>query len=380
MKFIPLSTFEVINSVLQQVEAQGCLVTIRLEAFTCRMQREEKQLAATVAEKRRSGSSNQVSPLLQPQAGQHCYHHGSTGLPPLAGGDDGGRPGLMFSLPTAVTTGSSCCAAVVGLEGHGEEDAPAAAAAVDERFVYLIAAMNAVHGDGDYDFSVVDQQDFVLLDGGTAMLNEVNHILMAMPESCLSAIGINNSNMATCDAFWGAIGEQVVGAPTAGKNNSSGVPLRSPASVWLSECDVFQFCNPSCDPLYARSIWSSHYFIYSRRQRIIVSMMCLGEGNMYRGDDQGYYSNHVSSPGPASSRHHKRRRRGDDDDEGEGEYYHDGEKTTFFYASGAENSNKSQPVTTDDEAAGGGEEAQWEDDGGDEGGLYAHKNRAFYGY
>ena len=340
MKFIPLQAFEYINSLLQQVEAQGCLVTVRLEAFTCRMNRGERDLAVAVSGKR----SAQVSPLVSPQVPSWSS--------PM---DDD------YQLPPASPGAPS--------QAH-----------VDDRFVYLIAAMNAIHGEADYDFSVLDQADFVLLDG-PIVVEEVNRVLAALPEVCAPAIGLHG------EFFWSSVAAQVAPQPTG---NSS-------TPHWMSECDFFQFSNHECDPLYERSVWSSHFFIYSKRQRMMVSVMCYGEGNMYRGDD-GYVPAGSTAGGRTaalgrgvSSSSRRRGCGGNTEGDEDGEYYHDDEhgRTTIFYPSGSaalnpdERSNATQP-TTDDERRGDGcfddDDPFGDDDGGAGGQHHEQKNRDFYGF
>ena len=142
---------------------------------------------------------------------------------------------------------------------------------VDERLVYLIACLNAVHGDG-YDFSFCTEQDFLLLDPRD-VVKEINELLVSLPkESCGRVVAPTASSVEECQMyFW----EALTG------------PLGGVGALVAQDIDVFRFACPDGDPIAARQtvVWSSHYFMYSRRQRVIVSLLCYGEGNLYRGDD-----------------------------------------------------------------------------------------------
>lgn len=404
MKFIPLPAFEAINSLLQAVEAQGCAVTIRLEAYTCRMNRDEKGIAAAVSGKR----SHTVSPMLSPfpLTGSSSAGGGPAGCSGIAPGVGTFPPVLPpplvmddYQLPSAMVAGGSSSAA-----------SSAAAEPVDDRFVYLIAALNAIHGEGDYDFSVLDPQDFALLDGATVVA-EVNRVLAALPDACSPAIGPN------AEIFWSAIAQQVAPSGPAGSSSS-----------WTRDQDFFQFTNHACDPLYEHSVWSSHYFVYSKKQRLLISLAMFGEGNMYRGDDgvrrmrrkkrssaAQAAATDATQAGSSPVGVRRKHCRSDDDDE-DGEYYHDASAgvTTAFHGSshpGAGStgvghryaasltqqtlrngsvdddgtSNTTQPPTEDDERRGwgfGGHEDDDVDEEGDDADDTAgqQKNRAFYGY
>jgi hypothetical protein len=289
MKFIPLQSFEAVNSLLQGVDALGCSVTIRLEAFACRMSRSEKTHIITIG-------GGMRSPLIKPESHPANSLSSSFGFGPEEGLIDLPAPMTMLTNPPAAfvsntkekncargTTTSGSASALAGSGGGGGGGGEGEV--LDERFVYLVAALNAIHGETEYDFSVLSPQDFVLLDGPTAV-EEVNRVLSALPATCAPVVG----------GFWAHVASEISPERTTSSTAmsassafvSSSLPSSSSsscASSWMDECDFFQFANRECDPLYHRSVWSSHFFIYSKRQRMVVSLMMFGEGNMYRGDD-----------------------------------------------------------------------------------------------
>lgn len=214
MEFVPLSSFEFLNSLLQGVEAQGCLMTVRLEAFTCRSTRKRKQLAASIAQ----------------------YANANT--PPLASASHAHPP------PPPLQLGS----------GSPVEFEPVDPKDIDERLVFLVAALNGIYGDEGYDFSVLREEDFVLCDEAHVRA-EVDTTLQAAPDSCRPAV----------EKFWALVCEQVADA-------SQG-------------CEYFRFACPSCDPMASRALFSQHYFLYNKRTRMLVSLLLFAEGNAYRGDD-----------------------------------------------------------------------------------------------
>ncbi|RNF04109.1 hypothetical protein TraAM80_05344 [Trypanosoma rangeli] len=214
MDFVPLASFEFLNSLLQGVEAQGCLMTVRLEAFTCRKTRKKKQLAASMAQ-----YANANTPPLAPAP--NC----SVSPPPLQ---------LSSTSPVVFE--------------------PVDPEAIDERLVYLVAALNSIYGDEGYDFSVLTEEDFVVCNEAQVRA-EVDVTLHSMPDSCRLAV----------KQFWTLVSEQVMDA-------SQG-------------CEYFRFACPSCDPMVSRSLFSQHYFLYNRRNRLLVSLLLFAEGNAYRGDD-----------------------------------------------------------------------------------------------
>lgn len=224
MKYIPLESFEAINSLLQAVDAQGCLVTLRLEAYTCRHTREERQIATNLAQYR---SQVQSTPPLSPSPGIHG----------------------AFDAPPPMVLGSS----VVDAPGSS---VPVAVEDIDQRLVFLVAALNSMYAEDGYDFSVLTERDFVVHDPATVRC-EIDLTLQSLPESCAPAV----------HRFWPAIHEQVLDA-TQG-------------------CEVYEFCCPSCDPRGQTSIFSHHYFFYHRPRKVLVTLLLYGEGNRYRGDD-GY--------------------------------------------------------------------------------------------
>ncbi|ORC82656.1 uncharacterized protein TM35_000851010 [Trypanosoma theileri] len=215
MEFVPLASFEFLNSLLQGVEAQGCLMTIRLEAFTCRSTRKRKQVAATMAQ-----YANANTPPIAPDC--HCEQ------PPLL---------LLGETPPI-------------------EFEPVQPENIDERLVFLVAALNSIYGEDGYDFSVLTEKDFVICDEAQVRA-ELNVTLQSLPDSCRPAV----------DQFWTLVSEQVQDA-------SQG-------------CEYFRFLSPSCDPMTTRALFSQHYFLYNRRSRLVVSLLVYAEGNAYRGDD-GY--------------------------------------------------------------------------------------------
>lgn len=236
MKFIPLDSFEAINSLITDVEAQGCLITVLLEAFTCRNTREEKQVAATIAYR----VSN--TPPISPQP--HLSNFSVEMLPPP----------LLLSSSVPAASSSGVTNSVLG--GNSPELQPEAISAddVDERLVYLVAALNNIYEQEDYDFTVLTEQDFIY-ETEEAVRNEVNRTLTSLPEICGPAVA----------TFWSAVCEQVLDA-------SQG-------------CEFFRFHSRNCDPLADRTVFSTHYFLYNKRRKVVVSLRLFGTGNQYRGDD-----------------------------------------------------------------------------------------------
>lgn len=227
MKFIPLESFALINSLLQGVEAQGCLRTVRLEAFTCRRTNEERQIANDIAN----------------------YHNTMQSTPPISP-----SPAMtsMFqmhgagSMPPPLVLGSSAPDTVAAVTAD----------TIDDRLVYLVAALNSLYGEDGYDFSVLKETDFISHTEATVR-GEMALVLQAVPESCGPAVA----------QFWAAIENEVL-------NEAHG-------------CEYYEFRCPECDPLRERTLFSTHYFLYNRRRKVLVSLLSYGEGNMYRGDD-GY--------------------------------------------------------------------------------------------
>ncbi|EAN92753.1 hypothetical protein, conserved [Trypanosoma cruzi] len=191
MDFVPLASFEFLNSLLQGVEAQGCLMTVRLEAFTCRSTRKKKQLAASMAH-----YANANTPPLAPAS------HAGLSPPPLQ---------LDRRLPVVF--------------------APVDPEDIDDRLVYLVAALNSIYGEDGYDFSVLTEEDFVVCNEAQVRA-EVDVTLHSMSDSCRPAV----------EQFWTLVSEQVMDA--------------SPG------CEYFRFMCPTCDPMVSRSLFSQHYFLY----------------------------------------------------------------------------------------------------------------------
>ncbi|CCW65444.1 unnamed protein product [Phytomonas sp. EM1] len=238
MKYIPLPSFEAINSLLYGVEAHGCLITIRLEAFTCRHTREERQIAANLAQYQ---TDVQRTPPLSPSPGTNA------------------APMSMFTgeascVPPPLVLGSSVDAAPLSFY---TANAPTISPDdIDERLIYFVAALNSMYGKDGYDFSVLTENDFIAHNEATVR-NEIQLTMQSFPESCQPAVR----------NFWAAIHEQVLDA-------SQG-------------CEVYEFSCPSCDPRAETSIFSHHYFFYNKTRKILVTLLEYAEGNRYRGDD-GY--------------------------------------------------------------------------------------------
>ncbi|AAZ13488.1 hypothetical protein, conserved [Trypanosoma brucei brucei TREU927] len=217
MEFVPLESFEFLNSLLQGVEAQGCLMTVRLEAFTCRCTRKKKLLAASIAE-----YANKTTPPLRPLCSANAP------VPPLLNLSDDS----VHVVPTE----------------------PVEPSDIDDRLVFLVAALNSIYGEDGYDFSVLTEEDFVPCDEAHVRA-EVNNTLRSFPSSCGPAVG----------QFWVRVTEH--------------------ASDASQGCEYFRFASPSCDPMASRALFSQHYFLYNKRTRLLVSLLIFAEGNLYRGDD-----------------------------------------------------------------------------------------------
>jgi hypothetical protein len=333
MKFIPVPVFETINSIIQGVEAQGCLLTLRLEAFTCRHTKEEKQLIAAMTERRSQlqcssspASGMETSPILQPSSGG--YQHGGM-FPPIE------------VLPPAIDgpgDASGFIVAAQGSSGHIGQIDSNSDSVPDDRLVYLVAALNAIHGDG-YDFSVLSESDFDLMDPQT-LRNEVDQMLSSLPPPCCSVTGVSSGH----ETFWQSIADVIWG--------SASVTVEQ----LFSQCDFFLFRCPTCDPIAQRTIWSSHVFAYCKKQRMMISLLCYGEGNLYRGDDGLLFAGAAGTV----------------DEVGGGEFYFDGE-TTHYLSGGVEMDENSQSQTQ--QTADMEQQEEYEVDRRSE-----MKNRDFYGY
>ncbi|CCD17513.1 unnamed protein product [Trypanosoma congolense IL3000] len=236
MEFVPLESFEFLNSLLHSVEAQDCLMTVRLEAFTCRCTRKKKQLAASIAD-----YANKTTPPLRPAC--------PVGLPapPLLNLSDEGPPTTQFEAVEHVEPSD-----------------------IDDRLVFLVAALNSIYGEDGYDFSVLTEKDFVTCDEAHVRA-EVNTTLRSLPPSCSPAV----------EQFWARVSEQTSDA-------SQG-------------CEYFRFSSPSCDPMASRALFSQHYFLYNKRTRLLVSLLVFAEGNLYRSDDGCAPDNHLYYDGYSSS-------------------------------------------------------------------------------
>ncbi|CCW69637.1 unnamed protein product [Phytomonas sp. Hart1] len=242
MKYIPLASFETINSLLHAVEAQGCLITIRLEAFTCRHTREERQIAADLAQYQ---TEVQRTPPLSPSPALMLQSHPSEGSPGLWR-----SPGLSLDVVGGVPP-----PLVLGGSVYPDEPPPAVAPEdIDARLVFFVAALNGMYCRDGYDFAVLTERDFVSHDAEMVRA-ELELTMQGFPESCQPAVR----------GLWNAIRSQVLD-PAQG-------------------CEVYEFCCPSCDPLAATSIFSHHYFFYNKTRKVVVVLVEYAEGNRYRGDD-----------------------------------------------------------------------------------------------
>ncbi|KAG5471834.1 hypothetical protein LSCM4_03392 [Leishmania orientalis] len=268
MKFIPLDSFSALNSLLQGVEAQGCCITMRLEAYTCRHTKEERQIANSIA---CYHNNVQLTPPMSPSPGIGAY----TGFPP------------QEAPPPLVLGGSA--------DNLATSYSLVSADEIDDRLVYFVAALNTLYESDGYDFSVLREIDFVRYTE-PQFRTEVSNTLQSLPEQCRPAV----------QRFWPTI-EEVV------ENAESG-------------CEYYEFRCPSCDPLADTTVYARHYFVYHRRKKVLVLLVEYGESNPYRGDDGLPHAGgpmsarDVESPTYASTP--------DPGDEGEG---YDGGKNREFY-------------------------------------------------
>lgn len=233
MKFIPLDGFSRLNSLLQGVEAQGCCITMRLEGYTCRHTKEERQIADKIATYQ---NNVQLTPPISPSPAIGAYAGfpaQDVGLPPLVlgGGGDG-----------------------VGVEHLGGSFAPVGADDIDDRLVFFVTALNTVYAEDDLDFSVLGETDFTSYTE-PQFRTEVQATLNSLPEQSQLAVRL----------FWATV-EEFVG------NASSG-------------CEYYEFTNRDCDPLKESTVYSKHYFLYNRRRKVVALLVEYGESNPYRGDD-----------------------------------------------------------------------------------------------
>ncbi|KAG5497723.1 hypothetical protein JKF63_03989 [Porcisia hertigi] len=227
MKFIPLDSFSALNSLLQGVEAQGCCITMRLEAYTCRHTKEERQIANNIA-----FYQNNVprAPPLSPLPGMGAY----ASIPP------------QEALPPLVMGGSA--------EYQTPNYNPVSADEIDDRLVYFVAVLNTLYECDGYDFSVLGENDFVCYTE-PQFRTEVSNTLQSLPEQCSPAV----------QRFWSTL-EEVVERASSG-------------------CEYYEFRCPSCDPLADTTVYARHYFVYNRRKKVLVLLVEYGESNPYRGDD-----------------------------------------------------------------------------------------------
>lgn len=227
MKFIPSDGFSALNSLLLGVEALGCCITLRLEAYTCRHTKEEKQIANNIATYQ---NNVQLTPPISPSPGIGTFN----GFP------------APQSLPPLVLGGGS------GLEGGNY--APVSAETLDERLIYFVTALNTVYESDGYDFSVLTENDFVHYTEAQ-LRAEVQNTLDSLPEQCHPAV----------QRFWPTV-EDVV------ENAQGG-------------CEYYEFRCPSCDPLADSTVYARHYILYNRKKKVLVLLVEYGESNPYRGDD-----------------------------------------------------------------------------------------------
>jgi hypothetical protein len=228
MKFIPFDGFSILNSLLVGVEAQGCCITLRLEAYTCRHTKEEKQTAHSIATYQ---NNVQLTPPISPSPGIGGFPGlpASQPLPPLVlGGEEGGLEGVGYGFVSPE--------------------------ALDERLVFFVTALNTVYENDGYDFSVLKESDFVCYTEAQLRM-EVQSTLDSLPEQCRPAVL----------RFWPTI-EEVV------ENAAGG-------------CEYYEFRCPSCDPLADSTVYARHFILYNRKKKVLVLLVEFGESNPYRGDD-----------------------------------------------------------------------------------------------
>lgn len=216
MKYIPIESFENLNSLLMAVEEEpGMTTTIRLEAFTCRNTKEEKQVATELAH---YISTIQATPPTTPSPLFHSPF------------DADAPPVLVLGSSAVQPTESSSGTAEVGAQD------------VDERLVFCVTALNGMYSDEGYDFTVLSYSDFVSHEEST-VVQELNHRLQRFSMQC-PAIQFQ---------FWPAI-KEVVGDAADG-------------------CEYIEFCCPSCDPLNGSSLFSHTYFLYNKKRKLLVSLV-----------------------------------------------------------------------------------------------------------
>ncbi|KAK7197545.1 Maf1 regulator [Novymonas esmeraldas] len=239
MKFIPLESFGALNSLLQGVEAQGCRITMRLEAYTCRHTKEERVIANNIAVYQNNVS---LTPPISPSPGLMAYaaFPAPETLPPL----------VLGSGAETQAMGSSGG----GGGGGGVPYAPVTAEEIDDRLIFFVTALNTVYESDGYDFSVLRESDFVRYTEED-FRTEVVNTLQSLPETCHPAV----------QRFWPTV-EQVV-------DNAGG------------GCEYYEFRCPSCDPLADHTVYARHYLLYNRRRKVLVLVVEYGESNLYRGDD-----------------------------------------------------------------------------------------------
>lgn len=226
MKFIPFDGFSTLNSLLLGVEAQGCYLTLRLEAYTCRHTKEEKQIANSIATYQ---NNVQLTPPISPSPGMATFN----GFP------------APQSLPPLMLGGS-------GLEGSSYT--PISPEALDERLVYFVTALNTVYESDGYDFSVLKEDDFLCYTEAQ-LRTEVQKTLDSLPEQCRPAV----------QRFWPTVEEVVENA--------------------MGGCEYYEFRCPSCDPLAESTVYARHYILYNRKKKVLALLVEYGESNPYRGDD-----------------------------------------------------------------------------------------------
>lgn len=235
MKYIPIERFESINSLLSAIEYEpGSSLTIRLEAFTCRQTKEEKHIAAELAEYM---TKMQKTPPVSPWLGVLQLSPSDSGLevpltPVLVLGSTTAAPPVEddFSLPRSHSSTAPLPPSYVDSTD------------VDERLVYSVAVLNNIYRTDGYNFNVLTEADFVS-HSEEDMKNEIDLCLQHLPLACLPAI----------EDFWPSV-KEVAGTTEDG-------------------CEYFEFACPSCDPLAEDSLYSHTFFLFNKRKRIIVSLI-----------------------------------------------------------------------------------------------------------
>ena len=222
MKFLPVAAFESLNGLLHQVETQGFYLTVRLEAYSCRRGKEESRTEAAI--------------ILEQQL--------------FAQANSGNSSDFVFESNNGSSNASP------ELSGGAAQQPQFPVPKPDDRLVFLVSALNSVYGS-DYDFAVLTESDFTMCHPGD-IDSELQQLLCQAPPGVTPA------------AIWQAVTQA----------------LGSTSVAALDECEYFRLDCPTANPLSDKAVWSSHYFVYSKRQKLIISLQMYGESNLYRGDDR----------------------------------------------------------------------------------------------